>query len=466
MIKLLKKSKIFFLFYAILLSSIFICFSNFAVSFSGNGEKDNPYVLKDYDDFCELATLTNNGENFENVYFKITNDINFDKTWVGLGSLKSGETDAKYGLNVNPFSGRIDGNDKKLTFAKNSKPLFNYVRDAYIEDVDIFSEYFDGFALVEHYDMDYGPTGKGTNNAKDVIHIENVNLLEGTNVKESGYIGVKNDYAYGIPMRNKIYIEDCTIEKNVNIGVNENKQSNDLNKVASFVGEFVGTIKDCKSYANVFGKNYVGGIASVQSNAMGDCILEENEFYGKIVASGDYVGGIIGAAYNKNISAPNAGHVVLEENLVSKGTKIEGNDYVGGLIGHIFTVQNWKNVITKIIDNVVLCDIKSNKEHIGTFVGLMRSINKYCQIKNNSYSENLQNLKPFGDVEYIDTNKVASGIKDGTTYINTEEGVDNLPVISMGQYGNMNWKKEHNRTDDPLGADITKLCKLYSGNKN
>ena len=434
-----------------------ILFANEA--FVGYGTNNKPYILETKEDIYRLSENVNKGIDYYGKYFKITKDIELDKDFVSIGSLIDKNMDEGAGVNINPFSGIFDGDNHTITFAKFSKPLFSYCREAEIKNLNIYCTFIDGFALVDNYVMDFGKTGKGTHNAKSVVKINNVNLLKGTNVKKCGYIGIENDYKFGITSKNIVEIENCVINDGVRMGLGDDGTILNYNKCGSFAGEFNGIIKNCKSYAILYGNNYVGGIAGVQSNAMGQCILSDNKFYGSIISTGKYVGGILGSGFNKNSSAPNAGNIVVNNNTIYPNSLISAKDYVGGIVGNVNTVQNWRNVPTEIKKNNFFAKIKCDNKNKGLIVGKLRSINKYCYIENNFAINSKDNIKelPFGYVEYIDTHKNNLKVQEGLIYIDTSNGTNNLPKISIDGFGYMEWKENHNRDDDPLFDDLSEL---------
>lgn len=450
-------------------------------NFVGEGLKENPFLLKNKEDIYSLSKDVNSGIDYAGKYFKMTNDIELDKSFISIGCLKDKSKDEQGGANINPFSGIFDGDNHIMTFEKFSKPLFSFCRDAEVKNLNIKGTYIDGFALVDNYVMDFGKTGKGMNNAKEVVRINNVNLLDKLKVKKGGYIGIDKNYKFGITSNNKILIENCTINKGVILGLNINEDLNiidecdnysreqlneltknlkfDNDKCASFASEFIGTIKNCKSYALIYGEDYVGGIAAVQSNAMGDCNLIGNEFYGNIIANGKYVGGILGAGFNKNGSAPNAGNVIVNDNIVDNECNISGEDFVGGIVGNVNTVQNWSNAPLEIKNNKFYGRLKCVEKNKGLIIGKLRSINKYCHIEKNVALNNEENKKvlPFGYVEYVDTNSSDLKEQSGLIYIDTSKKMDLLPKIPIDDYGYMEWRENHNRNDSPLFKDIAKL---------
>ena len=82
-------------------------------------------------------------------------------------------------------------------------------------------------------------------------------------------------------------ITNCTIEKGVVVGYDK-KQS----QIGVIAGRMQGTIKNCVSYADVYGTDYVGGIIGTRDNAMGTCEVIGSEFYGTVTASGQHAGGL------------------------------------------------------------------------------------------------------------------------------------------------------------------------------
>ena len=43
-----------------------------------------------------------------------------------------------------------------LTVADGGKPLFNYVREATIENLKLYGKQIDGYGLIDRYTVDYG----------------------------------------------------------------------------------------------------------------------------------------------------------------------------------------------------------------------------------------------------------------------------------------------------------------------
>ena len=307
----------------------------------------------------------------------------------------------------------------------------------------------DGYALVDQYTVDYGEDGRysdGTGGsyapgAPDTINISRVTLLSGSIIKNGGFVG---GFASG---GNTVNMTDCVVEKGVKIGCNADGTSAEGSYVGSFAGMVSGTFKDCVSYAEVYGVNRVGGIIGYKGQSMGFFNVLDCAFYGKVVASGDYVGGIVGSGYSAP-SAPNTMCVVIK-NCKSGGT-VTGKDYVGGILGNESAVQCWDNGIGEILKNSFDGKLTASGDHVGGIIGNMTSLNKYTIVEGNYYSAQCGAVRGIGSVQYVDTNCASHETASGAIYFDTSKSLPNIKGVEF---------KNHNRTDDPLGKDAVKLCR-------
>ena len=409
--------------------------------FDGQGTKENPFLLKNTDDLQKLKKIVNtDGKSCYQIYFRMASDIQIPKAdWTPIG------TETSY------FSGHIDGNGKTLTVEKDGKSLLGYVREASVSNLNLFGERIDGYGLVENYVVDYA--------TKNPINITNVTIKEGTKIVKSGFIG---GYASG---QNQVYITNCKIEKGVTIGCDK-----DQDNIGGFAGEFNGIVINCVNEGDVYGKNFVGGIIADKGQCMGNCIVRNCTFSGKVVATGDYVGGISGAAYGGTnfgfASAPNTPCITIQ-NCISNG-EISGNNYVGGILGaEPGVVQCWDTIKACITDNLFVGKIKAtgSNPYIGGIVGYFNSINNRNEISNNYFVGTCGTKKGIGRISMIDTDAKTVDKSDVTVkYINTSGYASysdmKAAMKAMGLTGveEMN----HNRSDDPLGADADKLCKMVT----
>lgn len=467
---------------------------------NGAGTEEDPYRLTDVEDLKKLAQYVDEGNECEGLYFHIAADITLPADWEPIGSPKEGVTyipSISY-KNMNLFKGHIDGlKDEKtgecytITIAKGGKTLVGALVGGSITNLNYYGEKIDGYGVVEYY---FNMTSSNAHN----ILIENVTLKSGSHTKYSGFIG---GYASGV---NTVTIRNCTVEEGVIIGddgtfeewaeelagrysyaygpdkLNHDKtvtggsylvQYNDM--VGSFAGAFNGTIENCVSYAKVYGRDFVGGIGGFKGQSMGDCIIRNCQFYGEVHSTGDFSGGILGSGYLAS-SAPNTPCVTIE-NCAMLGD-VYGTNYVGGLTGGNYTAtQCWNNGIGYIRGNYVSGSV-SGETYVGGIIGYMVALNRYNVISGNYYLEGIAD-RGIGFVYQVDTSNEAykkSEIEGDTLYFDTSAGG---AFTSVGWYGKYYTdpitgayvegiaNKNHNRTDDPLGADADKLTASYKNSE-
>ena len=141
---------------------------------------------------------------------------------------------------------------------------------------------------------DYGSDGNYWTGVPDCVTIQNVRLLEGSSTRRSGFMEGSGSGA------NTITIDNCVVQKGVTIGYTHEEYS-----IGSFVGPMLnGQINNSYSEADVYGTSRMGGLAGSKGQSMGLCVIRNSHFGGNLVASGEWVGGLIGGGYVSE-SAPN-----------------------------------------------------------------------------------------------------------------------------------------------------------------
>ena len=424
-----------------------------AKDFEGSGTEADPFLLKTQQDLLKLQERVNtDGISYAGNFFKVANDITLPMNWTPIGCTKDGTHDIKNGLNLNAFSGTIDGkiSEKEnavITVPAGGLPLLGYVRGATVKNLNIKGERIEGAGLVNNY--------AGVGLEGNAVTIENVCLKSGSQTLKSGLItstGSTNPYAVA-SAKFTVTIKDCVIEKGVTIGYKGTER-----QIGSFADRINGTIENCESYATVKGKDYVGGILGTKDNAMGSCTVKNSKFHGSVEASGSYAGGIVGGGYCNNDSAPNGVRPTIAACTVD-GT-VKGKECVGGILGgDQYTAQAWDAY--SIIANSFKGKI-SGEKYVGGIVGYYNSLNKYDNIAGNFYTNSSGAKTGIGFVKYIDTNYGKVTIPEGTTVFNTENGTAGCPEVYISSENpprKITWKATHNRTDDPLGADKEKLAR-------
>ena len=418
----------------------------------GSGTQADPYQLATPKDMSELAGFVNSGISFSRKYFKLMADITLPADWTPIGcKINPKNTGIEAGKNLYAFSGTIDGakadstGNYTLTVPNGGLPLLGYVKGATVKNLNLAGERIDGYGLVNNFE--------GVGLSGTAITIENVTIKAGTKIVKSGLLGAnmtENPYA-GVSADFVASIKNCTIEAGAVIGCD-----GDQNMIGGFAGRMQGMIENCKNYGTVKGKNIVGGIIGTRDNALKTCTVKNCGFYGSIIGE-ENIGGIVGSGYMTNnaltASAPNGQRINILGNTVGEDATVSGNKNVGGILGSdLYVAQVWDNVIYSFAGNSFSGKIKGTT-NVGGIIGFYDSLNKYDNIAGNFYKTDCGATKGIGAVKYVDTNVKKPTQVSGTTYINTEFGVRDCPTVEGCQ-----WKAGHNRTDDPLGADASRLA--------
>lgn len=409
----------------------------------GKGTEDSPYLIKTVSDIEDLRDKVNNeGFSFEDMYFQLAEDITLPSGWKPIGVTKDGKKDLQNGANLNVFSGIFDGNNHTVTIPEGGLPLFGYVRNTRIRNLNIYGTKIAGYGLVNNFE--------GVGLSGTAVEIDNVTLKSGSSTLKAGLLGANktmSPYA-GCSSSFEATVRNCTIEKNVVIGYDKN-----VNEIGAIAGRMQGTVENCVSYATVYGTRYVGGIIGTRDNAMGNCSVIGCKFYGTVEASGELAGGIAGGGYDDS-SAPNGCKITINS-CVSEGT-VTGSDKVGGILGaDLYVAQTWDNCVYTFKNNSFTGKVKAtsqNPSYVGGIIGFYDSLNRIDVITNNYYSKDCGADKAIGFVKYIDTSCTTHETASRATYFSTEKETTACPTVE-----GCGWQKGYNRTDDPLGADIGKL---------
>lgn len=435
-------------------------------SLTGAGTKESPYLIKSVNDLDIVKDAVRNGNPYKQKVFRLEQDIVLPASWNPIGELKAGTDNGGMGRNILPFSGILDGNHHTITFGKNSQPLFGYVREAEVKNLNIYGSYINGYGLVDHYVVDYGKDGSA-NSSDDpayTIMADHVTIKSGSRIHQSGFIG---GYASGA---NHANFTECLIEPDVIIGCNADGTSAGLSEIGSFGGALNGTITNCESYATVYGKDNVGGIAGIRGQSTNVFTVEGCKFHGTIKASGNNVGGILGSGYYM-YNAPNAFGAVIKN--CSVNGNVSGKENVGGIFGAEAGIdQAWDNGIGQIIANNFSGKVAGEK-NVGAIIGYIRALNVNNQISNNTYTSACGCNTGIGKVTHVDTDKVPFGMRDNVFYFDSskstsysEEEWNQIYEVVDGDWKDTNRypgkaiaKPNYNRSDDPLGEDLEKLVK-------
>ena len=416
----------------------------------GDGSRSNPYLLTSQEDLFLLDEWVTAGEDQSGVYFQLTQDIEITDSWDGIGDEN------------HSFSGNFNGRKFQITIPEGGMALFSFLQDATVRNLRVYGPRIADYGLVSHYKVD--------KRRHYSVTFRNVTLVSGTQTLYSGFIG---GYASG---QDAISIINCTVEPDVIIGYDKSQSH-----IGSFAGEFNGSIQNSTSAATVYGVDYVGGLVGNKGQSMGDCDIIGSSFTGTVSATGKCVGGILGGGYAGTRwsleSAPNTRGVVIDS-CASSGS-ISGGVGVGGIFGAENCAQQfWDNGVCRIQGNTFTGSVHGSK-FVGGVIGFMQSLNANALITNNYYKNASQGI---GGVAHVDTSALPCGFHEDTYYYNTAKYVsdghggvasydDEINCVPLRLYIDLSTigsaaegvnravsKPALNRTDDPLGADLTKLC--------
>ncbi len=421
--------------------------------FEGSGSESDPYLIQSADDLVELRELVNARQFCIGLHFKMTEDVTLPADWKPIGRDANAD---EVGKNlpykgVCAFRGIFDGGGHTLTVPEGGKPLFNYVGEATIKNLNIYGKKIAGYGLVNSYYIDYGTDNVYNYGDPYCVIIDNVRLLSGSQTLCAGFLGGSGS---GI---NTVTIRNSVVEKNVIIGYDRQQYA-----IGSFVGgAFNGVIENCESYADVYGISEVGGLAGCKGQTMGLCKVLNSRFYGNVVATGNHVGGIIGRGYpevGEVRTAPNSPWVTIVGCTVTGS--ITGKNYVGGIFGaETSTIQCWgndfggdsfsANSAGSIRNNSFTGKINASGNYVGAIAGYLESLNRYTVVADNYYSADCGVNTGIGFIHYIDTSCETHETTSGAIYFDTSKKMPDLKGVSV---------PNANRTDDPLGVDAEKLC--------
>jgi hypothetical protein len=333
-----------------------------------------------------------------------------------------------------PFSGNFDGGGHTLTVAENGLPLFGFVREATVKNLNLYGTKIAGYGLVNTYAIDYGRDG--TAYTKDdmayTVVLDNITIKSGTKPLKAGLIGGS---ASGIDY---VYIKNSLAESGVVIGYDGSQSS-----IGSFGGSINGTVENCVSYADVRGVNTAGGIVGGKNQSMGPMKVRDSAFHGTVTAAGEYVGGILGKGY-ASASAPNSPCASVQNCDVTGN--VSGGNYVGGIFGGEPAIyQNWANGTGYITNNVFYGTVSATAENacVGGIIGYMRSLDRYNYIANNYYLDSSGAASGIGGVDAAYVYIPVNGVYEFAKRQSNDPGYDP--------------NERYKRNDDPLGADAAKL---------
>lgn len=240
------------------------------VPFSGEGTKDNPYLISTASDLVKLSEMTTaSGQTFPGVYFMMTNDIDLEYTDKFLGIMCNDKSTAA-------FAGIFDGNGHAVHRMKLIRTVWT---------------------------TEPTETSLGTIDTKSV----------------KSYQGFVGRLAAEGTVRNLTLAADCKIELGGYSG--------------AIVGYNFGHIENCRNLADVVTYHgvYVGGITGY-NNSTETCVVANCYNAGNITSGRYAVGGITGVNYNLVKECVNTGNVITA-NICTNYNDDSKHSLAGGITG-------------------------------------------------------------------------------------------------------------------------------------
>lgn len=447
----------------------------------GTGSAENPFLVNNIDDLKYVRDMVNGTQgkpySFEGQTLKLTGS-NYDlgADWEPIGTLKEGCTTEANGVNILPFSGIIDGMHEdgtvaQVTSGENGKPLLNYARKATVRNIAVYGK-IKGYGLVDNYTVDYGEKGQYVNDPVRLrtIDIENVTIKSRSKILKAGFIG---GYASGV---NAVNIRNCEIEHNVVIGddgtwgdLGDTSYGygfvsgwfNHQDNIGSFAGAFNGTITNSVSYATVYGRKNVGGLVGMKGQSMGSCDILNSSFQGTINATGDRVGGIVGAGYISS-SAPGTPTVEVHNCFVK--ANIKGNDKVGGIVGSEEGHEKFNDTgdsygiagALSVSDNHFYGTLETTGSNVGGILGYVHDFTKRSGEATNFYLDSCGAKSAIGGA--IEGSIVGDDKYGAAASENEFSGGDVLTKLNSSKTSFQNWEQGTSYpviTNDPVVTSLS-----------
>ncbi len=320
-----------------LLLAYTICVCNSTIAYAdtmeyggGSGTVESPYIISTDEHMQRLSANVQGGgvNGYEGVYFSLENDI--DLTNISQGVLSGW---MPIGTSLYPFAGTFLGNNRKITGliinrVSDNIGLFGVTgQNAVIKDLTV-----DGTIRGGMYTG--GIVGYNSGRIENTVNLANISTMSAGSSDTGGIVG---------------HNFKGVLVGNVNYGNITNTSFN----VGGVAGTNDGTMLQCFNVGEINGNSNIGGIAGVNSR---DGQISEVFNNGKIIASNNFVGGIVGDNKGLITNTYNAGSI----------TASVASDYFGGLAGNNDGTNGSNGYISKSY-NIGNIDKVSFFGHISAF---------------------------------------------------------------------------------------------------
>lgn len=402
------------LIWALFLCSLTAAFAQF--SGSGSGTKDDPYLIF----YAEQLSQVRNFLNKEGVYFKLMLDIDLSD-WISENAPKEGWQ--PIGTGSSPFLGVFDGNNHVISGLIINRPSS--------DNVGLFgmTGQWDGgetTAIIRNVKIEGSIKAKSS--AGGFSGYANSTLFENCSSSMSivskgcsgGIVGTSNNCSF-----NSCTFNGANISGTEYVGGIVGKEYDGSDNISlcsvnstitgtNYVGGLVGGgeanslsvnyIKKCKVNADIVGNNHIGGVIGDTKNIKIDsCFCSIN-----IIATGDYVGGLIGS-FNQGLES----HI----RYCSVTGHISAVNYTGGLIGFSSRDDNYNSLECYVENSFSICNISSSGDYVGGLVGYdYGGYARYLTCKDSYHSGTIQGRDYVGGIfGFKREGKIKNVVKTGNT---------------------------------------------------
>ena len=330
----------------LIFAALFLCtlmtFAQF--SSSGSGTESDPYLILNPIQLSQMRNYLNKS----GVYFKVMADIdltefledeNPSQGWQPVGNASAS------------FQGILDGNGKTVSglwIQRGSTDyvgLFGNTKEATIKNLKVVAPSvvgnnntggFAGYSVSTTFSgCSFIGEVTGTSCVGGYVGNSGDGVTLSNNIA-SVVLFASGDYSGGfVGKNNSLNILNCRAYDSKVMG---------QNYVGGACGAITGTIENCYIYSDVTGFNYVGGVCGYSQSKAHTTTLTSCGFVGELSAA-SYAGGLIG--YVKKTDGWTSMCIDQITNSFVIGKVIATSDYVGGLIGydegHYHITNAWKN---------------------------------------------------------------------------------------------------------------------------
>lgn len=360
-----------------------------SVTAQGEGTQDSPYIITTAEQLAQLAKDVDGGNAYENVYFKLNNDLDLANiAWEAIGHYDY------------PFGGHFDGNGHLIynlsyrseianSNANSGHGLFSTVSGS-VKNLNVSGSVYsvakytalvvghnkgglvqncNSFGTVCGFGNTAGIVGwssgeiKNCNNYATITQTgasgtyRTAGIVGGTNAS----VSYCNNYGQVIVDGGSGTVAGIVARKEGSAVISYCNNYGYVSSTKNYVGGVIGyalgqsdSIKSCNNYAPVYGAAYTSGVVGYNE----ETAIESCSNYGLVKGSSN-VGGIVGYTKDNVTNCENVGYIygtsnyvggvvgrayANVHNCVNKGDVLADNSSAGGVIGYFYANKDLAEV--------------------------------------------------------------------------------------------------------------------------